>query len=530
MGSISAGFAPRVSTRRLDRLLAALPWVAAVLGAALRTRAYASNQSLWSDEVMIAVNVTRRGFRALLRPLAYYQGAPVGWLWAERAAVQALGQGELALRLVPFLASLLSIVLFVLVARRLLPAPVAALAVLLFAVCPWLIYYSTQTKQYESDVTLVLLMIWLSLRLLESPTTLAAAGWTAGAVVTVWSSHPGLLAVAAAGLGLFTAALLRRSWALLLRVAAAGVVTALAAGAVYVVSLRQLAADKPLRDYWVSGYLPKPLRLESTISWLRSAAISLSHDPLGTDHARWVGVLAVLGLAGLVVGKRFFALTTICILGIAVLAAATAQVYPLQGRAALFAVPVVLLLLAAATQAPLVLRGPGWRPVRVLLQTGLAVAVLLVAVPALRTTAAAARTPTTVADLRQAMTYVARHRQPGDLVLVHFAAALTAEYYAPRLDVPVNRAMSLTPVGRRCSDASALAALVAGHRRLWLLFGQDYSAEPVDRTRLYLDRFSRIGQVVLRWRGRGDAGAYLVRLAKPTVPTVSATGRCLAVQ
>ena len=518
-----------LASPQIRRLPSVLPWLAAVLGAALRIRAYAYDRSLWSDEAMIALNITHRGFRALMRPLAYSQGAPVGWLWAERATVQLFGSGELAIRLVPFLAGLLSVLLFLLVARRLLPAPLAAVAVLLFSVSPRLIYYASETKQYETDVLLLLLVIWLSLRFLESRRAVAAAAWTGGSVLTVWSSHPGLFAVAAAGLALAGAAALGRDRTLLLRVVAAGVATVLAVGAVYVVSLRQLAANLPLRLYWASGYVPLPLQARSTISWLSSTATSLAMDPLGTGHVDLVILLAALGLFALLVNKRYFALATFSLLGIAAVAAAAAQAYPLKGRPALYLVPVVLLLLVASVRASLPLRRSGRRAAAALLEAAIAVTVLVVVVPTVRSAAVEARTPTTVAELRPAMVYVAQHRRPGDLVLVHFAGALAADYYAARLGVPINGALLLTPAGKKCGDAMTLVAL-AGHRRVWLLFGQDYSGEPVGRTRRYLAQFSRIGRVVMARHERGDAGAYLVLLNDRLRSPDSVAGPCLTVQ
>lgn len=505
-----------------------LPWWVAAIGAALRIRAYAYDRSLWGDEASIALNVTRRSFVELLRPLAYGQGAPVGWLWAERAAVQLWGSGELALRLVPFLASLLSVLLFLLVARRLLPAPAAALAGLLFAVSPRLIYYASETKQFESDVLLVLLVVWLSLRFLERRTTVAGAAWTAGAAVAVWTSHAGVFAVAAAGLALAATAALRRDRGFLLRAAAAGGIALLAVGAVYVASLRQLAADSALRAYWLSGYVPLPLHARSTISWLSLTAGSLARDPLGTGHARLVVPLAALGLAGLMVTRRFFALATLTILGVIVLVAATAQAYPLKGRAALYVVPFVLLLLSASTRVPQRLRLADWRTARVI-EAMLAGAVLVAAVPTLRAAAVGARTPVTVAELRPAMAYVAKHRQPGDLVLVHFAAVLAAEYYAPRLGFSLDGALLPSHASGRCNDATTVAALT-GHQRVWLVFGQHYSGEPLDRTRRYLDQFSRIGRLLDSRRERGDAGVYLVLLDHPGRSGGGIAGSCLSVQ
>jgi hypothetical protein len=64
-----------------------LPVVAVALGIALRTVEWLRNRSLWLDEYAIVDNLSHRGYRRLLLPLDQNQGAPVGWLWAERTAI-----------------------------------------------------------------------------------------------------------------------------------------------------------------------------------------------------------------------------------------------------------------------------------------------------------------------------------------------------------------------------------------------------------------------------------------------------------
>src|SRR5438874_1308321 len=73
-----------------------------LLGAADQLRAFLFARSLWLDEASVVLNITRRSFRGLLKPLSYAQGAPVGWLWVEHASIRVFGNNEHALRAVPF--------------------------------------------------------------------------------------------------------------------------------------------------------------------------------------------------------------------------------------------------------------------------------------------------------------------------------------------------------------------------------------------------------------------------------------------
>ena len=83
----------------------------AVIGVGLRVRALFANRSLWLDEAMLALNICGRSFAGLLAPLDYDQGAPIGFLMLERLAVVVFGPTELALRLVPFFASIAALAL-----------------------------------------------------------------------------------------------------------------------------------------------------------------------------------------------------------------------------------------------------------------------------------------------------------------------------------------------------------------------------------------------------------------------------------
>ncbi len=136
---------PRVATALVALVL---------LGGGLRTAALLSDRCLWIDEAMLALNLVDRTPRQLFDKLDYNQGAPVGFLLAAKASVSAFGPTAWALRLVPFLASLVGVVAFAVVARRLLPSRSGVLAVALFALSPHAISYAAECKQYASDAAL----------------------------------------------------------------------------------------------------------------------------------------------------------------------------------------------------------------------------------------------------------------------------------------------------------------------------------------------------------------------------------------
>jgi 4-amino-4-deoxy-L-arabinose transferase-like glycosyltransferase len=170
------------------------------LGVAWRVVRYGACPPVWGDEAFIAVNLLTRDFAGLLRPLEYYQIAPLGFLWAELAVIRVLGTSEWAIRLIPFLSGLASLGLFAWFARKTVDRRSALMAVGIFAASYYLARHATEAKPYSTDLLFSMMTtglawsIWLdrdSIRRWMALTVLIAVG--------VWFSYP--LVFVAAGVG-----------------------------------------------------------------------------------------------------------------------------------------------------------------------------------------------------------------------------------------------------------------------------------------------------------------------------------------
>src|SRR6476619_7750032 len=80
-------------------------------GAVLRVARYLSDRSLWLDESLLTINLMTRSYAALVKTLDYNQGAPVGFLWAERLMLDRFGDSEFTLRFLPLLVGVASVFL-----------------------------------------------------------------------------------------------------------------------------------------------------------------------------------------------------------------------------------------------------------------------------------------------------------------------------------------------------------------------------------------------------------------------------------
>ncbi len=79
------------------------------IGIAMRIWFYVYNRSMYRDEAALALNIVNRSFAGLFKPLSNDQGAPTGFLTLEKLVVTIMGNSEYSLRLVPLIASILSL-------------------------------------------------------------------------------------------------------------------------------------------------------------------------------------------------------------------------------------------------------------------------------------------------------------------------------------------------------------------------------------------------------------------------------------
>jgi Dolichyl-phosphate-mannose-protein mannosyltransferase len=433
VNSATAPSEPRALLRAARDVIArpaVIGWAIVAAGCALRIARYANDRSLWGDEARLALNIRDRSFTGLLHPLDYVQAAPTGFLLAEKAVVRLLGDSEYAVRLLPLLAGIASLTLFLPLARRLLTPVGALVAVALYATVEPLLYYSSETKQYSLDaLATVLLLLLASPALLErSLSGRRAVGLLLAGVVAFWFSHPSIfvaggvwLALALARVGMparraMSLAVLAVSWlavfglayALVLR-NAKGVSTALGLGSVD-------STPGPvgvLRDGWHAFAFPVGFAYTATAlaaamtclgaySMLRRAAVPFA--PLGLTVA-----LTVLG--------------------------AFAGRYPFYDRFVLFLVPIVLIVAAEGLDVLRRSTGPSVRAAWL-------IAFALLAAYPVGEAAGHLTSPPRHEEIKPVLKYMANAWRPGDRLYVSNVAQFALRYY-----VECNDCENLGPAG-----------------------------------------------------------------------------------
>jgi Dolichyl-phosphate-mannose-protein mannosyltransferase len=508
----------------------ALLWALVACGGLLRIVRYFDNRSFWLDESMLGLNLLDRSAAELRSTLDYVQSAPYGFLLAQKAVIAALGDSELALRLVPLLSSLAALGVFALIARRLLAPVAAVVAVSLMVFGEPFLYQSSEAKPYSTDVLVSLVVVWLTLRVdtaaprrefLSSALLLAGAG-----ALGVWFSYPSVFVLAAAFASLIVRLLLRRRLTRAAALFAAGGTVA----AVFLLSYSASASSISTVNARVFAGHPSV----GTEAWttMRLAWFAFS-DPGGFWYPVRLVVVVCLAV-GLVSFAREAVDRLVLLAGPAVLAvfAAFLSKYPLGGRFSLFFAPLVFVIVARG--AFTIWDRWRWR-------VAIAVPIVLALVgPQVVQSAVHIADPPRREHVRPLLHTLKREWRSGDTLFVYQNAQFALRWYDECRDCgvrPLPFGLRAAPRGATSSDGSP-AALVSsppsvvvgrntlteaeaartvsaleGRSRVWLLFSHVAGGHgDRDAEQLMIRALDGAGRRLDAWY-EDDASLYLYDLS-----------------
>jgi hypothetical protein len=141
------------------------PWMVAAiigLGIAFSLFQYFSNRCLWLDEAYLGLNIMHKSYGELFKPLDYYQVAPIIFLFFEKFLTSLMDYTEMPLRLFPLLCFWVSILFFYRILKKLFVNPmVIFLALSLYVFNFSLIYFSSEVKQYMTDVCVTTVLYYI---------------------------------------------------------------------------------------------------------------------------------------------------------------------------------------------------------------------------------------------------------------------------------------------------------------------------------------------------------------------------------
>lgn len=439
-----------------------------VLGILIRLVQYLANRSLWFDEAMIALNILDRGPFGLMQPLDYDQAAPILFLLLVKGTTAIFGGSEYVLRLTPLVMGIAGLIIFYKTARIYLTGWYVPVSVFLAAFSYELVYYSSEVKQYSTDVTVAIGCIFLLLKLLIShggqKATIAWLG-IAG-LISIFLSQPSVFVLGGVGSALiFLVA--RRKLDISPAVLSIWLASWLFCFAVnYFVFIKPLTTDQGLHEYWQEGFLPVPLSIQMAKVWWRTAASFFNFLGYQSYSLYLIGAL-VATAAGIGLQKRQVEVLAILCIVFLTVAASMLKAYPFSERLILFLAPAVILMAVKGLELIGQISG------------GISAAVIAIALicPELRPAQQLAFHRILREEVRPAMTYLYHNRRNGDHVYVYFGASPAVRYYT-RKDTHDEKWLFYGENARtnRLHYVQEIAAM-RQYQRVWFIFSHPYKDE-----------------------------------------------------
>jgi uncharacterized membrane protein len=517
----------------------ALPLIV-VVGVALRIATYVANRSFSIDESLLALNVITKSPTQLLGHLFGVQAAPVGFLGLQKFMEMLFGSSEFSLRLLPLIASLASLGLFVVVSRSFLSRRPALYALALFALFDPVISYAAIAKQYEFDVLVTLILYALFVRVEQEPRSwarLASLGFAG--VVAVWFSHPAVFVLATVGVvvAVRLAPQDRRKVAALgafcaLWVASLAGEIALTGSNVQTIARSFQRGEHHSSILLTTGADPGAGWFADATSRLRYL-VGLEHTTTGVpvlgsvlwlNQALTVVLVSVAFLGGvgfLVRRTRIGILLTLPVL--LVLVASALHRYPLVGRTLLFLFPAIALCMAEGVNTLSRFRR---RTVARALAGGAACTVLVAValLPAFYLTHTR-----NAEEMKPALAYLGRHYHPTDTLYVNTGAQIGLAYYHlcgcapfdPAKVWPFSAGQHGNLIGSRSprlhivtgnfgrTERESDIAEVSGRQRVWFLL----TALNQTTFRHTLRRIKASGRILDMYEGEGVSGHAILLLS-----------------
>jgi len=477
-------------------------WCILCFGALLRIAQFIYNRSLTEGEAALALNIINKSYADLLQPLDFAQAAPVGFLISQRFMISILGNTEMTLRMIPLIAALASLILFLDVAKRILKPTALTIGLILFAVGDHLIYFASEVKQYSTDVFWALCIILLALWLLKHKNSLVPVIiYSLVSAFSLWFSHPVLFVISTCSLVIVIVLIKQRSWPVLARFLIIMIVPCASFALHYMLVLAAAARNQELIAFWQPAFMPLPPASFKDLTWYPYVFLRTFKFPIGFSvYTLGLAVISfIFGfLTMLRTRKRLLAMVLFPVL--ITLIVSGMYKYPFEGRLILFLTPLFIIIIAEGLD--FLREGVA----RYHFPSSIFVVLVLLLYPVGHSWYRLI-VPRAPEELRPIMQYVSAHKRSSDEIYLYYASAHAYRYYAPRFGFDPD----IQPGVEARNDWTHYYTDIeqyTGKGRVWFLFSHIATTYGVDEEKLFVSYLTASGEQLDYFSAPG-AAAYL---------------------
>jgi hypothetical protein len=484
-----------------------LVWFIIALGISIRLFHFFYNRSFWTDEAYLGNSLIRMDFLELIKPpLEYEQKAPVGFLWLSRLAILLFGKGEMALRLVPLLSGIISLLVFKKVANYFLKPVAFVIAMLVIALAPPLVYFSVEAKQYSTELLASIIVLYLFIRYKQQIDIKSLLIWGFWGAIIIWFSFSSIFMLAGMAIALSFNYLINKNWKYLFWSILPFSMWLFSFAVNYFLFTYKFTDSEWLALWFKNrrSFMPFPLTSLKDLNWFFITLHNMVHYAVGLcwvdtpDNAPSaikalfrVPLVPVISWAvGLILffrKDRLFFWVLVFPFLLAMLASGLEK-YPMYERLMLFLVPSIILFVARGCEKLMaLLPKTNWRYVLpvLLLLGGLTNTGYMVANPSLL------GRPNKNMTGRQALLYVNDRFQPGDMVYVYWNFQPVYRFYKEAYQLKYNAVIGQDVRLISKDSADYLQNLgpdldkLRGGKRVWFIYNRfrrftigDYIGQP----------------------------------------------------
>lgn len=341
----------------------------------------------------------------------------------QKMVVEFLGGSEYALRLVPLLCSIISVVLFYHLVRRFCRPVIVPLAMMVFSVSSPLMFLAAEAKQYGVEVFLsiaaLLVMLWVFDQ--KKLSIARTVGFSIFGAAVLWLSHGVVFILAGGGSVLGLKSMRDRRWEKTLKLAAVGCFWFVSFLVSFHVSSRDMSSNTALINFWKGQSAGGTILSVHMLSNHLDSFLNMFIMPAGFKLTSLAAFCFGAGAITLWREDSFkWGLMIVPI--VLCLAVSWMNYYVFYGRFLFFTAPVLVIFVIYGAGSLVKWTWPESRVLGVLLIVGLLVPNALVKPHHKRE------------ELRPVLEYVQRKRKPGESVYVYYGAKSAFQYYSSRMD------------------------------------------------------------------------------------------------
>ncbi|MCX7990812.1 MAG: glycosyltransferase family 39 protein [Proteobacteria bacterium] len=327
-----------------ERIWLILTYLFIVYGIFLRLKQFFFFRSFWLDEAGIAINILRKDFSELAKPLDYNQAAPYGFLILEKIFVILFGGEDFVFRIIPFFSGIILIFLFYHLLRNVFSNNLGILSgIALISLNHDVVYYTIELKPYISDALVATLLTIFFIRLVNNFNNNIIKYSFLSAII-LWFSYPSLFFIASIYSALIIIFLREKDYQKLKKLILTSLIPLVSFSVYFLIVLKYAGKNDYLNNFWADHFAPAPYTLKA-LSWYKRAFLWALDKPYNISNVYLGTFFTFTGLFILFKkDKKLFLF--IFLVTFFMLFTSMIKRYPVFQRLILFSVPLYYLIIS----------------------------------------------------------------------------------------------------------------------------------------------------------------------------------------